>query len=182
MTCLLMSFSSDSLTTGAIMRPKDLGFADPCQRCLRNLIEGGLRSKELLEAHGHLKLLKDEYPAGGRFCTQTFACRRCGSRWVDWVLDNPPWVELNQESTDGLYYERGEYYVSKKVRDPDTEWYVNGKKFSLGRYVDGKKHGLYRYYRYGQHGGGILILSDLWDHGRLVEWHEYGPYNGGAHG
>jgi hypothetical protein len=108
--------------------------------------------KWVLADHGALNCVSGADRSGTEGYTTYFACRRCGCRWAvfDWVQVG--WVLVEQESPDGMYNSRGSY-------------------------VDGKKHGrhVYARYRQGKECVDSLILSELWDHGRLVERKEYGP-------
>lgn len=139
------------------MRPRELGFGDPCERCVRQVLELPKRCRYvdvgyILGAHGDLQTAPGEDRSGAEGYTTYFVCRRCRCRWAifDWVQVG--WVLVEQESADGRYS-------------------------SKGQYVDGKKHGRHCYSRYRQGGERVdpLILSELWDHGRLLERKEYGP-------
>ena len=139
------------------MRPQDLGFAEPCQRCKSHVLELPKRCRYvdigfILGENDELQTVPGEDRSGAEGYTTYFVCRRCGCRWAvfDWVQIG--WVLVEQESADGKYS-------------------------SSGQFVDGKKHGRHQYARYRQGNELVdtLILSDLWDHGRLVERKEYGP-------
>lgn len=146
------------------MRAEDLGFAEPCERCARQLWEGlgewcrahcptaELNYAAVLQAHGHLRPAPGPDRSGAEGYSSYVACGLCGCRWrlFDWVAVG--WVDLKQESADGRYY-------------------------SAGQYADGKKHGTHSCNRYAEGGEPCspLVLVERWDHGRLVAWEEYGP-------
>jgi hypothetical protein len=145
---------------GGLMRPEDLGFVMPCERCVLRLWHGLKEWGEshcpttefdyasVLQAHGHLRLLETVTEKDGEVdvIRRCFACRLCGCRWG--VFDNSAlgWVTIRQESPCGQHVARGEY-------------------------VDEKKHGLHFYQQIGQG----LILKEGWSHGRLTAWWEYRP-------
>ena len=141
------------------MRPEELGFVVPCERCTGPLYEGlveicrsyydgqRLDTSAVFAAHGHLQNARG---CGGLVGV---VCGICGARWA--VYD----VELQfctlhiwQESTDGRYY-------------------------CSGHCVDGKRHGGFGYIPHpkGNERHIAMLFSEWWDHGRLVEWQEYGP-------
>jgi hypothetical protein len=120
----------------------------------------------VLPGQGPLHEVSGPDRSGAEGYSRYFVCRRCGSRWriFDWVCTG--WVDYEQESVDGKYSSRG-------------------------KYVGGKKDGWHGYSRYEpvrtiREGRTVLvsplILSELWDHGRLVERQELGPVEVDAQG
>ena len=148
------------------MRPEDLGFVVPCERCRGPVWEAlaaqcgsyydgridewalaGLGS--VLAAHDLLRRV-----AG----SDAVACGACGARWR--VVDVEPQfrtADVRQESPDGRH-------------------------FCTGRYEGGERHGPFGYYAHRPEGGWDLFFAEWWDRGRLVAWQEYGPAEVDAQG
>jgi hypothetical protein len=150
------------------MKPTDIGFRIPCRHCARQIWDDlgawcrahcptTLDYASVVPGKGPLFEVSGPSRSGAEGYSRYFACRRCSSRWriFDWVYIG--WVNYNQESADSLYY-------------------------CDGQFVDGKKDGWHNYGRYEPvpttPTGPLhcpMMLSELWDHGRLVERKEYGP-------
>lgn len=145
------------------MRAKDLGFAEPCRACIRQIqvgfrgqgptahINSPVTNEELFPViPGPLYEVSGKNRSSAEGYTRYFACRLCGSRWwfFDWVCTGT--VDYGEESADGRYLSRS------------------------GVFVDEKKHGLYGYYRYDERGD-ALVLSETWEYGKLAAWSTFGP-------
>jgi hypothetical protein len=138
------------------MRPQDLGFAEPCQRCIEYVIVGlrtGSQSiNTYLQGHGALQSLPVDDMCSHEGFYYRYVCSACTCRWVIFEWGSYGWVNVEQESEDGQYY-------------------------SKGKYETGKKHGWHecypRYYPANEPRAPIL-LAELWDQGRPIKQLEDG--------
>jgi hypothetical protein len=138
------------------MRPQDLGFAEPCQRCIEHVVVGLRTGSQCidtyLQAQGTLRALPVDDMCSHEGFYYRYVCSACTCRWViyDWAMFG--WVILEQESADG-------------------------KHLKKANYEEGRKHGWHecypRYYPANEPRAAI-VLAELWDQGRLVKRLENG--------
>ena len=127
------------------MRPQDLGFAEPCQRCIEFVV--GLKT----EGHGNLQSLPVDDICSHEGIYYRYVCGSCTSRWLiyDWTLFGS--MTLEQESADGKYFA--------------TVRHAQGQKHGLHEYYP--RH-------YPANEPRPTTLAELWDRGRLIRRLENG--------
>jgi hypothetical protein len=133
------------------MRPSDLGFPEPCQRCIDyvrvGLLTGSQSVPSYLEGHGNLQSLSVDDVCSHEGYYYRYQCAVCTCRWLIYEWGWTGWLNIEQESADGGHYARG-------------------------KYEEGSKHGWHEYYpRYypAEERHAPIVLAELWDHGRLMQ-------------